>query len=214
MTENNQLDDTSPLVEVRSAAVDKVDFSQRIITVLAVPYEQHTPVLYKREVWNEIFTRSAFNGIETRQRRIPAIAVLEYPPQEHKGRLVGRITDAYPDSKAGLVADIKISRTPLGDETLELANDESLFASVGYMVKNEYGDQVLDRRNKERRINRAFLDHLGLVSEPAYKGAKVLSVRSDTDIEETSPSQTPNLDNFYEDPIFQWAAERAKRLLD
>jgi hypothetical protein len=35
----------------------------------------------------------------------------------------------------------------------------------------------LDRRNRKRRIKKAFMDHLAFVPDPAYVGAGVLSVR-------------------------------------
>ena len=78
-------------------------------------------------------------------------------------------------------------------------------------------DQVLDRRDgsRVRRIRRAFLDHLALVPDPAYQGAEVLAVRSDTlAAEEAPPSvlSTPRMDEFSEDPVLSWMFERAASL--
>lgn len=203
-------------VETRSAAVtvDGVDFGQRIITVLAVPYEQPTPVPFQQEQWTEVFSRSAFKGIESLTRKIPATAALEVPAPNHDGgRLVGKVISSDPYQSEGLVSEIKISRTPLGDETLELANDEALSVSIGFMVKNRL-DQDLDRRQKTRRINRAFLDHLAFVGQPAYPGAKVLAMRSDGSVEEEDVSmggRTPRMDEFLNDPILKWAADRCRQ---
>lgn len=195
-----------PAIETRSVAnVDGVNFAERVITVIAVPYEQPTPVPFQRDVWNEVFSRTAFNGIETRQRRIPATACLDVPNINHAGgRVVGRAQAFYPQRSEGLVTDLKISRTPMGDETLELANDGSLDVSVGFMVKNRL-DESLDRMSKTRRINRAFLDHIAFVAQPAYTGAKVLAVRGEGSDTEANASPTPGLDEFLGDPIFQWA---------
>jgi phage head maturation protease len=71
---------------------------------------------------------------------------------------------------------LRISRTPLGDETLELADDGVLDASIGFapMV-----DGVRWNTRTARTITRAFLHHIALVPYPAYKGANVLAVRAD-----------------------------------
>ena len=61
-------------------------------------------------------------------------------------------------------------------ETLSLASEDCLGASVGFAVNGS--GQELDRRSKTRRIKRALLDHLAFVPDPAYAGAGVLSVRS------------------------------------
>lgn len=202
-----------PLVEHRSDSVhlDNVDFGQRIITVLAVPYEQPAVVAFRSEMWNEVFSRSAFNGIEGQTRKIPATAVLELHNRGHEGgRLVGKVISSNPYHDSGLVCDVKVSRTDYGDETLELARDEALSASVGFMVKNPKFDQDLDRYTKTRRINRAFLDHLSFVGQPAYEGAGVLAMRAE-DAEPDAPlTPTPRMDAFLNDPILKWASERVR----
>jgi hypothetical protein len=206
----------TPEIETRSVSnVDDVNMDQRIITVIAVPYEQPTTVPFQQSIWNEVFSRSAFKGIESRiqnplARRIPATACLQIPAPNHSGgQLVGRVIEAFPDREQGLITDIKISRTDQGDATLELARDGALSPSVGFMVKNRL-DESLDRVNKVRRINRAFLDHLAFVGEPAYPGAKVLAVRSEGGSDLSRPV-TPNLDDYLDDPIFQWSRNRLNR---
>lgn len=204
-------------VETRSAGVliDNVDFAQRIITVLAVPYEHPTTVPYRQELWTEIFSRSAFNGIESQTRKIPATTSLSIPAPEHVGaRLVGRVLSSDPYREAGLISEVKISRTAVGDETLELASDEALFPSIGFMIKNPRFDQELDQHTKTRRVNRAFLDHLAFVGQPAYEGAKVLAMRSESSLEDSPElpvSKTPRLDEFLSDPILNWASDRVRR---
>lgn len=203
-----------PTIETRSVAnVDGVNFAERIITVLAVPYEQPALVPFQRDIWNEVFTRTAFNGIETRQKRVPATACLDVPDRGHSsGHLVGRAVSFDPQYELGLRTELKISRTPQGDETLELANDGNLDVSVGFMVKNRL-DQDLNRVTKTRRINRAFLDHIAFVADrPAYPGAKVLAVRSEGSDTETNSSPTPGIDDFLNDPIFQQAIRMTKSM--
>lgn len=202
-----------PAVEMRSAAhVSNVDFAERIITVISMPYEQMTQVPFRGQIWNEVFSRSAFHGIDASKRRVPVTACLEVPDQSHSGgRAVGKAVRFDPDHPEGLLTDLKISRTPAGDETLELANDGAIAISSGFMVKNRL-DQSLDTGTRTRRVNRAFLDHIAcLADQPAYAGAKVLSVRSDGSMDlggELNPSPTPSLDDYLNDPIFQWTTDR------
>ena len=203
-------------VETRSGnvRVDGVDFGQRIITVLAVPYESPAQIVYRQELWNEVFSRGSYDGIDPQRRRIPATSVLEVPNEKHEnGQLVGRIISADPHRQDGLVSEVKISRTSRGDETLELANDDALSCSVGFMVKNRL-DQEFNRDTRTRRIHRAFLDHLAFVATPAYDGARVLAVRSAdaevTDEELQQDGATPLFDKWYDDPIIRWALDRKR----
>ncbi|MCH9816730.1 MAG: HK97 family phage prohead protease [Actinomycetia bacterium] len=200
-------------IETRSENVhiDNVDFAQRIITVLAVPYESPTSVPFRHEMWTEVFSRSAFKGIESQTRKIPATTSLSIPAPDHAGaKLVGRVLSSDPYRDAGLISEVKISRTADGDETLELASDEALFPSIGFMIKNPKFDQELDQYTKTRRVNRAFLDHLAFVGQPAYEGAKVLAMRSE-DANQPMGSRTPRMDEFLNDPILRWASERVRR---
>lgn len=216
-TEETRDDDAPPDeattigIETRSAdvTVDGVNTSERIITVIAAPYEQAAQVPFRGGVWNELFTRSAFNGFDPLKpgaRQIPATSSLTIPnPNHEKGHLVGRVIRAFPDDPRGLITEVKIAKTTTGDETLELANDNSISASVGFMVKDPKRDQHLDPYSRTRKISRAFLHHLAFVAEPAYDGAQILSVRSTQD---TLLAATPDLDDILNDPVFQWANER------
>ena len=157
-------------VEFRSSSVAGVNFAQRVLELIAVPYEETAPVEYRGEMWNESFMRGAFDGIEKRPNRVRA-------NRDHDGRrTVGKVTTFWPSRSEGLVAAVRIAPTPLGDETLALADEDCLGASVGFAVRGS--DQELDRRNRTRRIRRAFMDHLAFVPDPAYQGAGVLNVRS------------------------------------
>jgi phage head maturation protease len=108
---------------------------------------------------------------------------------------------------------LKIAATPRGDDTLELAADDMLSASGGFYTKSTT-DYQLNRRQMTRRLVRAFLDHIALVETPAYPGARVLAVRADQSglaVAETPLPPAPALDDFQNDEVLQWAAERAAR---
>lgn len=196
-------------IEIRTAAVANIDTEERIVTMIAIPYEQETTVPFRGETWNEVVQRGAFAGIEN------STHTYRVNRDHDKRRLVGKIVKYYPEREEGLVVDAYISKTELGDETLQLAKDGILGASVGMAIRSS--DQVLERRNgsRTRRIRRAFLDHLALVPDPAYQGAEVLAVRhEDTLVEEEVDSSilTPRMNEFSEDPILAWMFERAAAL--
>ena len=197
-------------VEIRTAAIGNIDAEERIVTMIAIPYGQETSVPFRGEIWNEVVERGAFSGIEN------STHTYRVNRDHDKRRLVGKIVKYYPEREEGLVVDAYISKTELGDETLQLAKDGILGASVGMAIRPS--DQLLDRRDgsRTRRIKRAFLDHLALVPDPAYQGAEVLAVRHDTVVDEEalSPIATPRLDEFSEDPILSWMFERAAALRD
>jgi HK97 family phage prohead protease len=168
-------------LEFRSSSVASVNFAQRIIEFVAVPYEEEALVEYRGELWRESFLRGSWDGIEKQPNRVKA-------NRDHDvKRTVGKIVNFWPSRKEGLVGAARIAQTPLGDETLALADEDCLGASVGFAVAG--GDQELDKANRRRTIKKAFLDHLAFVPDPAYAGAGVLSVRS-------SLAATPALDEL------------------
>lgn len=196
-------------IELRAASVDSVDYGQRLITVIAVPYEQETSVAYRGELWKEVFTRGAFDGVIDRPNRIRV-------NRDHdKTRTVGKVVEFLRSRSDGLVSVVRVAKTPLGDETLALADEDCLSASVGAGVLPR--DLRLDRSNKLRRVDRAFLDHISFVEDPAYSGAKVLSVRDNhrefVDSATLPPLVTPNMDDVLSDygDILQWASNRPNK---
>lgn len=189
-----------------SVKVDGVDFSQRLITAIAVPYEQPTKVEYRSELWDEMFMRGSLAGVSAAPHRVRA-------NRDHdKSRTVGKAMQFWTDHADGLLTEIRIAKTALGDETLALADEECLSLSVGFGVMPQ--DQELDRRSMTRRIRKAYLDHIAFVESPAYTGAQVLSVRGTqpcVNAATLEPIRTPLLDQFTEDPIFKWTAERLRK---
>jgi HK97 family phage prohead protease len=183
-------------VEFRSSNVAGVNFAQRIIELIAVPYDEEAPVEYRGEMWAEKFLRGAFDGIEKRPNRVRA-------NRDHDGRrTVGKVLNFWPSRTEGLVAAVRIAQTPLGDETLALADEDCLGASVGFAVRGS--DQELNRRSKTRVIKRAFLDHLAFVPDPAYESAGVLSVRSAS----ASAADLPRLVTPALDDLASWMRAR------
>jgi phage head maturation protease len=204
-TENRVLDLRAP-VESRAATVEGVDFPQRTIEVLAVPYEQEAIVEYRGEIWRESFERGAFDGIEKRPNRVKAFR--DHAPGAHArgtstSGLVGRVTSFAPERDEGLVGVVRIAKTPLGDETLSLADEGILGVSIGFGVRGS--DQVLDRTEQRRRIRRAFVDHLAFPDNGAYDGAQVIDVRRQRPASELPKLETPRLDE-----IVAWMESRRK----
>ena len=174
-------------------AVGAVSYPKRIVTLVAVPYDTDANIVEEDgSEFVERFARGSFDGIQPRTGHIHA-------NRDHdRTRPVGRADRFYPHRKEGLVADIKVSRTDLGDETLALADDGVLHSSIkfgAYPSDIEYGD-----RGRRRTVKRAFLDHIAFVAEPAYATASVLSVRARHPSASVS-TETPLLDEL----VAAWA---------
>jgi phage head maturation protease len=194
-------------VEHRSSTLQDVNKKQRLVDLIAVPYDQEADVFWRGEIWHESHDRHAYDGLEAHAGRVQA-------NREHvKGNTVGRLVAADPSHQDGLLARVKIYSTPLGDETLTLADEGGAFPSVGFRV-NGFADQRIDKRSRTRRILRAFLDHLAFVEDPAYVGAEVLAVRagqSGLAVAEKPLPDTPLLDEALNDPTLAWAAQHLNR---
>ena len=200
---------TIEILERSDSAVltEDVDFKQRIIDVIAVPYEQEAEVRWRGEVWREVFDRNAFNGIEDHAGRVPV-------RREHTiGATIGKVIKLDPRDPRGLLASVRVARTPMGDETLQLASEDMLGASVGYFVKKP-SDVMLNRRSMLRRVMRGFLEHLAMTDIPAYVGAVPVAVREGLSAQPAAgerPLMTPVLDSLADDEILSWASERVSK---
>ena len=110
--------------------------------------------------------------------------------RDHRRELtVGRAVSFHPSRSEGLVAEVKIANTDLGNETLTLAADGCLDASAGFLPMD--GGMRWDGPNAYT-VTKAWLGHIAFTSEPAHAGAKVLNVRA-ADLAPPG-SDTPNLD--------------------
>ena len=171
---------------IRSAQLVDVSFAERTIELIVIPYDTPTLVGYQGRMVHETINRGAFDGIERRANRVRV-------NREHERmQTIGRAVKFHPSRQEGLVSEVKIAKTPLGDETLELAADGCLDASAGF-APMPGGIQWQER--SAYRISKAWLGHIALTSEPAYEGARVLAVRS-APVETPAPLVTPNLDQW------------------
>ena len=166
-------------LRLRAAETVGVDFPKRTIELIVTPWEKEALVPFQDRLVTEIFTRGAYDGIERRANRIRV-------NRDHaRERTVGRAVAFHPSREEGLVAEIRIAHTDLGDETLTLADEGILDASAGYLPMP--GGEKWETRSRVR-ILKAWLGHIALTPEPAYEDARVLAVRA----ADHGRPQTPN----------------------
>lgn len=178
------------LVENRTAVVADVRFSERIIELVAVPYNEDTVVEHRNRWITESVLPGAFEGIDTRP--VDKHPVTVNRDHDYK-RTIGKAVRFRPSAAEGLVSELFISETNEGEEALRLASDGVLRASVGMAVRSDK-DQRWSDGGRRRQIVRAFLDHIALVANPAYAGASVLAVRAAGEPAGAAPVATPRLD--------------------
>jgi hypothetical protein len=154
----------SPDLEVRRG-----EPSGRTIYGIAVPYNAPTRI---NDGLTEMFVRGAFNHQIGRPGRVKFAR--EHLPLG--GTLIGAAT-LLRDDAAGLYTEFRVSKTPTGDETLELVRDGALDElSIGFMPdprgNNRRGDGTVMR-------TRADLREVAVVLEGAYgRMAVAAGVRS------------------------------------
>ena len=168
MTELEQRIDGEPWL--RAAKLVDVSFPERTLELIVMPYETEAHVGYQGRMVTEVISRGAFDGIERRANRVRV-------NRDHAlERTVGRALAFHPSREEGLVAEVKIANTDLGQETLELAADGCLDASAGFLPMR--GAMRWETRARYR-VSKAWLGHIALTPEPAYEGARILAVRHD-----------------------------------
>lgn len=181
-----------------------VDRKLRLIDLIAVPWDQEAQVWWRDDIWTEVFRRGAFDGIESRSGEIRV-------NREHiVGNTVGKIVEFDTGHADGLFARVKVVKGPRGDEVLDLAEEDMISPSVGYRAQKPT-DVRLDKGLRHREVLNAFLDHLGMVEDPAFKGARVLAVRGEPSgltVTDGPLPATPLLDEFMNDPVLSWASSR------
>lgn len=176
----------------RAANLVGVSFPERTIELIVVPYETPVDVPWGGRQVRETIARSAFEGIQRRANRVP----VNVDHSETVPSTIGRAIAFHPSREEGLVAELKIARTQLGDHTLELAADDNLGASAGFQVKK--GGLQWQSRDAYRVV-KAFLKHIAMTPDPAYEGARVLAVRTDPVPTSERRIATPNLDRVRAD---------------
>lgn len=171
-----------------------VNWNDRVITTIVAPYEQPALVEYRAQVWEEVFSRGAFDSLNGRDPQRIRVN------REHDRSLtVGKVIRFDTRDPRGLIGEIRVAKTQRGDDSLGLAAERMLSASAGFSVDPRNG-QILDPIRRVRRITHAYLDHVALTMAPAYEGAEVLAVRS---------AATSHLDHYRADPVMVWAAMRS-----
>lgn len=168
-------------IRFRESEIAEVAYGKREITVIAVPYEQETLVNDGDGILREKFRVGSFAGIESRAGKVTA-------NRDHNRERVFGVVKQF-DSKAenGLISVVRAAPTVLGDETLQLAAEGALWASVGFGALRQNAPIV----NGLRTIYKAFLQHLAFTPEPAYEGAEVLTVRENGEFPDP---EVPNLE--------------------
>lgn len=180
-------------IEYRTASTVDVRRPERIVELIAAPYNEPANVFRRREgkFVNEQFSPGAFTGVSG--------SVLVNRAHDLE-RPIGRVVKFHPNDLRGLRTEIRVSKTSEGDDILELADDELLSASVGFSIP--VGGEVWTENRTKVTVVRAALHHIAMTGDPAYTGAKVLAVRSASHVDgdyagvldDTATSRTPNLD--------------------
>lgn len=170
---------SAPIEYRSSVEVSDVSTSERSLEVIVMPWETPAVVLHRGRRVHEIVAHGAFDTIDRSGGRVKVN--LDHDPAQPVGKAVA----FNPDHLDGLWARLKIAKTRAGDETLELAQEEILDISAGFAVRE--GGETWPSQNL-RLLHKLHLDHIAMVSNPAYPDARVLSVRDD------EASRTPNLD--------------------
>jgi HK97 family phage prohead protease len=192
--------DTAPIeasqrapIEIRSATITNVSFPERLIELVAAPYDEWAPVEHHGRMIEESFEPGAFGNVQNRAHRF--LVNLEHD----RDRVVGRVQALHPDRAEGLVSELFIRRGDEGDQVLTDADDGMIGGSVGFGALP--ANQHWEGRSR-RRILKAFLDHIALTVSPAYPGTMPLAVRSQ---QQPAPivvqSPTPNLDKIMADRL-------------
>lgn len=168
-------------LQYRKANMLEIRHAQRIIDLIAVPYNDPATVNRRGRWVTESIAPGAFAGVSG---EVPVNRAHDVE------RPLGRVITFHPGDERGLRAELKISPTPEGNDVLELAEDGLLSPSVCFAVRSE-------EWNRDRTavlVKSARLAHIGMTGEPAYKGARVLEVRRAD--EPPRAVSTPNLDRI------------------
>lgn len=130
----------------------------------AVPWNRITD----RAPTRECFVRGAFADLVSSRAKVK---LTDY--NHSRDRVPVGYSSAVEDRAEGLWMRFRLNRTPEGQSALENTLDDVYQGfSVGFIAR---ADEV---RDGVRHVTSARLDHVSLVTEPAYADARILSVRS------------------------------------
>lgn len=197
-------------IEIRATPPQNLDvsFAKRTVELIVMPYEEAALVPYEQRMIQEIVTRGAFDGIEKRPNRVKA-------NRDHDlTRLCGKAIRFHPSRTEGLVAEVRMTNTVLGEETLELVNEGMLGASAGFLPgwDAERGEFLEEWPTQNyRRLNKVWLHHIAMTPDPAYDSAQVLAVRQKTN-EPVYVSETPRLDRLRQEMLEERYQELSRQI--
>ena len=154
------------------ARAPSADGDERIIEGIVVPWGQVATVRSAGEykspgtIYRESIARGAAAGLD------PEKVTLE--SSEHKGKLVGRGVSAT-ERDDGLHMELKVAKTPAGDELLELAR-ERVLRSMSIVFA-----PVSERVTADGVVERTAIDiqRVAVLERGAYPSAQVSAVRSE-----------------------------------
>jgi HK97 family phage prohead protease len=158
-------------IEIRSAASVDVAPDGRTIELIAVPYNSETVVEYRGRQIVETISNTAFARVNMQPNRDRIRAFRDHDMR----KVVGRVSHLEPFDPVGLRAEIRVSHTQLGDETLALADDGIIDASIAFAIPDADGEDW--QGHNRRTVRRAWLDHIALVGNPAYVDARITGLR-------------------------------------
>ena len=193
-------------LEIRSAQLTGVRWADRIIELLVMPYNREAVVPegggMSNRMIREVCMPGAFAGLERRANRIRV-------NRDHDvRRTIGKAVTFHTNATDGLIGEFRIANTPLGDETLELADEGVLDASAGFNLKPD-GATWHERRTL-RKLHKVWLVHVAMTPDPAYEDARVLAVRAADTTAAVTPAAavvpTPHLAELYARELAERAA--------
>lgn len=160
--ETEQFRTFEPDLEVRSSG------DGRTVVGIAVPYDREQRI---NASLTESFTRGAFAHQAKAAHRVP----FTRDHMSHGGKLIGKTTLLREDA-AGLYGEWRVSKTPTGDETIELVRDGALDQlSIGF---REVASGNTRKPNGTVVRTKAHLTEVAVVMDGAYgDGAVVTGMR-------------------------------------
>ncbi len=164
----------------------RADGTGRTVHGILVPYGQVARVSDGGPAYDEAFAEGAFaRDLAARAGNFGGVKMLY---QHNREQPIGRAVNLREDP-AGLYGEFQISRTALGDESLELLRDGVLDSfSIGFRPVTEQLRDGVTWRTK------AALRETSLVTFPAYAGAVVAGVRHLDEDEDTSRGDAGSAD--------------------
>lgn len=171
-------------MNIETRTIEFADFETRatddghhIVGLVAPFHSQYDTGQYIETLSSNVFDKS----IKERADKIPLLE--QHQTQSHP---IG-MSVSWDKTSDGLIADFRLAGTARGEEARILANEGTVRGlSVGFIPVRNKTSQLNGRQHITRL--EAKLDHVGLVTQPAYSDAQVLSVRAyDPDDPETAP---------------------------